>query len=96
MFVIASHRVVITLDVTCSPMTRIKLGAPRAVRQRIGKNWMSAKPTVSALLLAGAVTTALVSMAAAAPLSEAEGKAAAAAGKETCFGSVFSAAVKPL
>ena len=47
---------------------------------------MSAKPTVSTLLLTGAVTTALVSMAAAAPLSEAEGKAAVAAGKEKCFG----------
>jgi len=41
---------------------------------------------VSAFVLAGAVTTALASMAAAAPLSDAEGKAAVAAGKEKCFG----------
>ena len=47
---------------------------------------MSTKLTVSSLLLAGAVTTALASMATAAPLSDAEGKAAIAAGKEKCFG----------
>jgi uncharacterized membrane protein len=47
---------------------------------------MSARSTVSALVLAGAVTTALASMAAAAPLTDAEGKAAVAAGKEKCFG----------
>jgi uncharacterized membrane protein len=47
---------------------------------------MSARSTMSALVLAGAVTTALASMAAAAPLSDAEGKAAVAAGKEKCFG----------
>ena len=47
---------------------------------------MSAKLKVSSLLLAGAVTSALASMAAAGPLTEAEGKAAVAAGKEKCFG----------
>jgi uncharacterized membrane protein len=47
---------------------------------------MSARSTVSAFVLAGAVTTALASMAAAAPLTDAEGKAAVAAGKEKCFG----------
>ena len=47
---------------------------------------MSVKSTVSAFVLAGAVTTALASMAGAAPLTEAEGKAAVAAGKEKCFG----------
>ncbi len=47
---------------------------------------MSVRSTVSAFVLAGAVTTALASMAAAAPLTEAEGKAAVAAGKEKCFG----------
>jgi uncharacterized membrane protein len=47
---------------------------------------MSVRSTVSAFVLAGAVTTALASMAAAAPLSDAEGKAAVAAGKEKCFG----------
>ena len=47
---------------------------------------MSVKLTVSAFVLAGAVTTALASIAAAAPLTEAEGKAAVAAGKEKCYG----------
>src|SRR5271156_2010634 len=47
---------------------------------------MSAKLKVSAFVLAGAVTTALASMAAAAPLTDAEAKAAVAAGKEKCFG----------
>src|SRR5258706_2791174 len=50
---------------------------------------MSARSTVSAFVLAGAVTTALASMAAAAPLTDAEGKAAVAAGKEKCFGVVL-------
>ena len=43
---------------------------------------MSAKSTVSAFVLAGAVTAALASIAAAAPPTEAGGKAA----KEKCFG----------
>jgi uncharacterized membrane protein len=47
---------------------------------------MSARSTVSAFVVAGAVTTALASMAAAAPLTDAEGKAAVAAGKQKCFG----------
>ena len=47
---------------------------------------MSTKSTVSAAILAGAVVTALASFAAAAPMSEAEGKAAMAAGKEKCYG----------
>jgi uncharacterized membrane protein len=41
---------------------------------------------VSAAILAGAVATALASMAAAAPLTEAEVKAATDAGKEKCYG----------
>jgi uncharacterized membrane protein len=47
---------------------------------------MSVKTAVSSVLLAGAVTTALASMAAAAPLTKAEEKAAVAAHKEKCFG----------
>jgi uncharacterized membrane protein len=47
---------------------------------------MSVRSAVSSVLLAGAVSTALASMAAAAPLTKAEGKAAIAAGKEKCFG----------
>jgi uncharacterized membrane protein len=44
------------------------------------------KNTVSSLILAGAVTAALASVAAAAPLTKAEGDAALAAHKEKCFG----------
>ena len=47
---------------------------------------MSTRTTVSAAILAGAVTAALASFAVAGPLTEAEGKAAMAAGKEKCFG----------
>src|SRR5258708_28041525 len=52
---------------------------------------MSVKSTVSAFVLAGAVTTGLASMAAAAPLTDAEGKAAVAAGKEKCLGVALKA-----
>ena len=44
------------------------------------------KSTVGAAVLAGAVATALASMATAAPLTKAEGDAAMAAGKEKCYG----------
>src|ERR671911_3145094 len=47
---------------------------------------MSTRSTVSATILAGAVASALASMAAAAPLTEAEAKAAMDAGKEKCYG----------
>ena len=47
---------------------------------------MSTRSTVSATILAGAVATAFASMAAAAPLTEAEAKAATDAGKEQCYG----------
>src|ERR1700676_2055379 len=47
---------------------------------------MSARNVVSSLVLAGALTTALATMAAAAPLTKAEGDAAIAAHKEKCFG----------
>ena len=47
---------------------------------------MSTRSTVSAAILAGAVATALASMAAAAPLTDAEAKAATDAGKEKCYG----------
>jgi uncharacterized membrane protein len=42
--------------------------------------------TISSLVLAGAVSTALASVAAAAPLTKAEADAALAAKKEKCFG----------
>jgi uncharacterized membrane protein len=47
---------------------------------------MSIKSTVSTLVLAGAVTSALASFAIAAPFTDVEGKAAVAPGKEKCFG----------
>jgi uncharacterized membrane protein len=47
---------------------------------------MSTRSTVSVAILAGAVATALASMAAAAPLTDAEVKAATDAGKEKCYG----------
>ena len=47
---------------------------------------MSTRSTVSSAVLAGAVLSALASMAGAAPLTEAEAEAAMAAGKEKCYG----------
>lgn len=47
---------------------------------------MSMRSTVSSAVLAGAVMSALTSLAGAAPLSEAEAQAAMAAGKEKCYG----------
>ena len=44
------------------------------------------KTIISSLVLAGAVTTALATIAAAGPLTKAEGDAAVAAHKEKCFG----------
>ena len=46
----------------------------------------SMKAVVSSLVLAGAVTTALATVAAAGPLTKAETDAAVAAHKEKCFG----------
>lgn len=47
---------------------------------------MSTRNTVSSLILAGAVTTALASLGHAGPLSKSEVDAAVAAKKEKCFG----------
>ncbi len=47
---------------------------------------MLARSTISSVFLAGAVTTALASMAVSAPLTKAEVKAAQAAHKEKCYG----------
>ena len=47
---------------------------------------MSIKTTVNAAFVAGAVATALSSFAFADPLTDAEAKAATAAGKEKCYG----------
>jgi uncharacterized membrane protein len=47
---------------------------------------MSVKAVVSSLILAGAVSNALSTVASAAPLTKAEEKAAVAAHKEKCFG----------
>ena len=50
---------------------------------------MSMKSTVSSVVLASAVATALASSAFAAPLTKAEANAAIAAGKEKCYGVVL-------
>jgi uncharacterized membrane protein len=47
---------------------------------------MSAKTTICSLVLAGAVSTALATLASAAPLTKEEADAAIAAKKEKCFG----------
>ena len=47
---------------------------------------MSTRSTISTAVLAGAMATALASLAAAAPLTDAEAKAATDAGKEKCYG----------
>lgn len=47
---------------------------------------MSMKASLGAAVLASAVVSALASIASAAPLTEAEAKAATAAGKEKCYG----------
>ena len=47
---------------------------------------MSAKNVVASLVLAGAASTALATLAAAGPLTKAEADAALAAKKEKCFG----------
>ena len=50
---------------------------------------MSMKSTLSSVVLASAVATALASSAFAAPLTKAEANAAVAAGKEKCYGVVL-------
>ena len=47
---------------------------------------MSTKTVISTLILAGALSSALASLASAAPLTKAEEQAAVAAHKEKCFG----------
>jgi uncharacterized membrane protein len=47
---------------------------------------MSAKTTITSLVLASALSSALATIASAAPLTKAEGEAALAAHKEKCFG----------
>ena len=52
---------------------------------------MSVRTVVSSALLAGAMATAIASLATAAPLTKAEGDAATAAGKEKCYGVALKA-----
>jgi uncharacterized membrane protein len=47
---------------------------------------MSAKTTITSLVLASAISSALIAIASAAPLTKAEEAAAAAAHKEKCYG----------
>jgi uncharacterized membrane protein len=58
----------------------------KAIQTRKEEISMSAKNVVSSLVLAGAVTAALATIAAAGPLTKAEADAAIAAKKEKCFG----------
>jgi uncharacterized membrane protein len=58
----------------------------RRAKIKLEVHFMSIKSTVSTLFLAGAVTTALASVAFAAPLTHAEEMAAKAAGKQMCYG----------
>src|ERR1700751_1172357 len=62
--------------------------AQQAMQPSKRRNRMS-KNIVSSLILAGALTTALATVAAAAPLTKAEEDAAMAAHKEKCFGVAF-------
>ena len=50
---------------------------------------MSTKTVISSLILAGALSSALASLASAAPLTKEEEQAAVAAHKEKCFGVVL-------
>lgn len=52
----------------------------------LGEKSMSAKSTITSLVLASAISSALATIAFAAPLTKAEGAAAVAAHKEKCFG----------
>jgi uncharacterized membrane protein len=70
---------------SCGTNETMRVFAQRAMQPR-EENPMSAKNIVSSFVLAGAVTTALATMAAAAPLTKAEADAAVAAHKEKCFG----------
>jgi uncharacterized membrane protein len=58
----------------------------KVARCSLGERSMSAKTTITTLVLASAVSSALATLAYAAPLTKAEGKAAIAAHKEKCFG----------
>jgi uncharacterized membrane protein len=74
-------------NATYRALGRITLGAPEEQRifQPERRSNMS-KSTVGAAVLAGAVATALASLATAAPLTKAEADAATAAGKVKCYG----------
>src|SRR5260370_7931386 len=73
-------------NATYRPLGRINLGAPEEQRifQPERRSNMS-KSTVGAAILAGAVATALASLATAAPLTKAEADAATAARKGNCY-----------
>src|SRR5262245_21443539 len=59
---------------------------PRRSEKSVMEKTMSVRSAVSSVVLAGAVSAALASIAAASPLTKAEGAAAVAAHKEKCFG----------
>jgi uncharacterized membrane protein len=70
-----------------SPLRELFTSRATKERRTLTERKMNmSKSTVGAAVLAGAVATALASMATAAPLTKAEGDAATAAGKEKCYG----------
>ena len=66
--------------------SNIPVRAPQGARSSLGEKSMSAKTTITSLVLASAISSALATIAFAAPLTKAEGEAAVAAHKEKCFG----------
>jgi uncharacterized membrane protein len=84
-----NHEIVRTAKGNGSPSRR-ELFTVRATKERRTLNPQGridmSKSTVGTAVLAGAIATALASLATAAPLTKAEGDAATAAGKEKCYG----------
>jgi uncharacterized membrane protein len=68
---------------------RVPAMRPRRHLQILERKPMSTKIVVSSLILAGALSSALASLASAAPLTKEEEQAAVAAHKEKCFGVVL-------
>jgi uncharacterized membrane protein len=84
------REILMQLAVTSPERPRILGARPRGWRGvHLERKSMSAKTTIASLVLASAISSALATIASAAPLTKAEGKAAIAAHKEKCFGVAF-------
>jgi uncharacterized membrane protein len=66
--------------------SNIRLRALKGGEEFTWRESMSAKTTITSLVLASAISSAFATIAFAAPLTKAEGAAAVAAHKEKCFG----------